>query len=172
MSTQQRLHNSVIRWKGGCDENCAGSRVHWAWTQARDHHYATNSSDRVLCVRCNNIADSQLAPSKVKKTKTDTYDVSRRFHWAIDHTRCSGILLISRTVLFFLIFFFSPLIAYYIDDLILKLRYSCYGLYVGSLFVGCVLYADDIALLSCGCFGLQKLPLISPEKSRTEAHHT
>ena len=32
-----------------------------------------------------------------------------------------------------------------------------FGLYVGSLFVGCILYADDIALLSCSCYGLQKL---------------
>jgi len=52
----------------------------------------------------------------------------------------------------------SPLIfAIYIDDLILKLRHSGFRLHVGSLFVGCVLYADDIALLSCSCLGLQKL---------------
>jgi len=32
-----------------------------------------------------------------------------------------------------------------------------YGLYVGSLFVGCVVYANDIVLLSASCYGLQKL---------------
>jgi len=46
------------------------------------------------------------------------------------------------------------LIAIYVDDLIVKLRQSVFGLYVGSLFVGCILYADDIALLSCSCCGL------------------
>ena len=52
----------------------------------------------------------------------------------------------------------SPfLFAIYVDDLIVKLRQSGFGLYVGSLFVGCILYADDIALLSCSCYGLQKL---------------
>jgi len=45
----------------------------------------------------------------------------------------------------------SPLLfAIYIDDLILKLRHSGFGLHMGSLFVGCVLYADS-------CLGLQKL---------------
>jgi len=52
----------------------------------------------------------------------------------------------------------SPfLFAIYLNDLIDKLRQSGFGLYVGSLFVGCILYADDIALLSCSCYGLQKL---------------
>ena len=51
------------------------------------------------------------------------------------------------------------LFAIYVNDLIDKLRQSGFGLYVGSLFVGCILYADDIAiaLLSCSCYGLQKL---------------
>ena len=44
----------------------------------------------------------------------------------------------------------SPfLFAIYVNDLIDKLRQSGFGLYVASLFVGCILYADDIALLSC-----------------------
>jgi len=38
-----------------------------------------------------------------------------------------------------------------------KLRSSGYGLHIGSLFVGCILYVDDIVLLSPSCFGLQKL---------------
>jgi len=28
---------------------------------------------------------------------------------------------------------------------------------IGSVFTGALLYADDIALLACSCFGLQKL---------------
>ena len=52
----------------------------------------------------------------------------------------------------------SPfLFAIYVNDLIDKLTQSGFGLYVGSLFVGCILYADDIALLSFSCYGLQKL---------------
>ena len=52
----------------------------------------------------------------------------------------------------------SPaLFALYVDDLVSQLRDSGYGIHVGSLFVGCVLYADDIVLLSASCDGLQKL---------------
>ena len=36
---------------------------------------------------------------------------------------------------------------YYIDDLILQLKQSGHGIYIGQLFVGCVC-ADNIALLS------------------------
>jgi len=52
----------------------------------------------------------------------------------------------------------SPyLFTLYVDDLIKKLRSSGYGLHIRSLFVGCILYADDIVLVSPSCFGLQKL---------------
>ena len=52
----------------------------------------------------------------------------------------------------------SPvLFSLYIDDIIVNLRNSGYGLHIGSTFIGCILYADDIVLLSCSCFGLQKL---------------
>ena len=34
---------------------------------------------------------------------------------------------------------------------------SDYGLHIGSLFIGSILYADDIALLACSCCGLQQL---------------
>jgi len=52
----------------------------------------------------------------------------------------------------------SPyLFALYIDDLIDSLRLSEYGLYVSQLFIGCLLYADDIVLLSPSCFGLRHL---------------
>ena len=49
------------------------------------------------------------------------------------------------------------LFAIYVDDLISLLRRSGYGLYIGRLFIGCLLYADDIVLLSPSCFGLRKL---------------
>jgi len=43
-----------------------------------------------------------------------------------------------------------------IDDLIRLLKHSGYGTYIGSQFVGIILYADDITLLSGSCGGLQK----------------
>ena len=43
------------------------------------------------------------------------------------------------------------------DELICKLRSSGYGLYIGNVFTGCIMYADDIMLLACSCFGLQQL---------------
>ena len=52
----------------------------------------------------------------------------------------------------------SPyLFALYVDDVIIQLKNSDYGICIGQVFVGCVLYADDIALLSASCYGLQKL---------------
>ena len=49
----------------------------------------------------------------------------------------------------------SPfLYAIHVDDLIDELRQSGYGLFVGHIFTGCILYADDIVLLSPSCFGL------------------
>ena len=52
----------------------------------------------------------------------------------------------------------SPLLfAVYVDDLIDELRKCGCGLYIGSVFIGALLYADDIALLACSCLGLQKL---------------
>jgi len=51
----------------------------------------------------------------------------------------------------------SPyLFSMYIDDLIKELRHSGHGLYVGMVFIGCILYADDTVVLSGSCFGLQK----------------
>ena len=41
----------------------------------------------------------------------------------------------------------SPyLFSVYIDDLIKELRQSGHGIYLGRVFVGCVVYADDIVL--------------------------
>ena len=52
----------------------------------------------------------------------------------------------------------SPyLFSVYMDELICKLRASGFGLYIGNVCVGCVMYADDIMLLSGSCFGAQKL---------------
>jgi len=52
----------------------------------------------------------------------------------------------------------SPILfAVYVDDLIERLRVSGSGIYIGSLFYGCILYGDDIVLLSSSCYGLQKL---------------
>ena len=52
----------------------------------------------------------------------------------------------------------SPyLFSVYVDDLIKELRQSGHGIYVGTVFVGCILYADDIVLLSGSCYGLQKM---------------
>jgi len=52
----------------------------------------------------------------------------------------------------------SPyLFTVYIHDLIVQLRQTGYGIHVGQIVVGCAFYADDIALLSASCYGLQKL---------------
>ena len=49
------------------------------------------------------------------------------------------------------------LLSIYVDDLIDELRNSGYGIYIGRFFVGCILYADDILLLSSTCYGLQSM---------------
>ena len=52
----------------------------------------------------------------------------------------------------------SPILfSIYVDDLVEELRKSGYGIYIGRLFVGCILYADDILLLSSSCYGLQSM---------------
>ena len=52
----------------------------------------------------------------------------------------------------------SPyLFAFYVDDLIAWLKQSGYVIHISQVFFGCLLYADDIALLSPSCHGLQKL---------------
>ena len=50
-----------------------------------------------------------------------------------------------------------PIQCVHVNDLIVHLRQSSYGVDVGQLFVGCAVYADDLALLSASCYGLQKL---------------
>lgn len=52
----------------------------------------------------------------------------------------------------------SPILfSVYVDDLISLLRDSGYGMYIDKLFAGCILYADDILLLSSSCHGLQSM---------------
>ena len=52
----------------------------------------------------------------------------------------------------------SPMLfCIYMDDLIKELRLSGFGTYLSNLFIGSILYADDICLISHSCFGLQKM---------------
>ena len=52
----------------------------------------------------------------------------------------------------------SPILfSIYVDDLIQHLRQSGCGAHVGSLFVGSTMYADEVALFSGSCRGLQKM---------------
>ena len=50
----------------------------------------------------------------------------------------------------------SPVL-FAIYNVITMLRNFGYDLCVGSTFVGCILYADDIVLLSCSCHGVQRV---------------
>jgi len=51
----------------------------------------------------------------------------------------------------------SPfLFAIYTDDIIVQMRKSGFGIRIGSIFAGCLLYADDIVLISCSYYGLQQ----------------
>ena len=50
----------------------------------------------------------------------------------------------------------SPILfSVYLNGLIVKLRASGFGCYIGTLFMGCLGYADDILLLSASRAGLQ-----------------
>ena len=54
----------------------------------------------------------------------------------------------------------SPfLFAIYIDDIIVQMRNPGLGIRIGSrpIFAGCLLYADDIVVISYSYYGLQKL---------------
>jgi len=53
---------------------------------------------------------------------------------------------------------FCPfLFAIYVDDVINQLRKCGFGIEIGNMFAGCLLYADDIVLLSGSWYGLQKM---------------
>jgi len=43
----------------------------------------------------------------------------------------------------------------YVNDLIIKLRDCNAGCYISSVFIGCIVYADDIILLSPTVAGMQ-----------------
>ena len=45
----------------------------------------------------------------------------------------------------------------YIDDLNVTLCNSGYGAYIGNVFSRCIMYADEIALISVNCRGLSKM---------------
>jgi len=52
----------------------------------------------------------------------------------------------------------SPLFfSVYVDDLIVKLRNSGLGIYVKGVFLGAIVYADDILLMSCSMLHMQKM---------------
>ena len=62
----------------------------------------------------------------------------------------------------------SPILfSAYIDDVICVLRNSGYGVCIGFIFIGCILYADDIILLSASCHGIQRLAALCVEYGRT-----
>jgi len=65
--------------------------------------------------------------------------------------------LLKLTVAYYKVGVLSPfLFAVFVNHLIVELRESGLGLYIGSTFAGALLYAD-IALLAYSCLGLQKL---------------
>ena len=45
----------------------------------------------------------------------------------------------------------------YVDNLIEELKHSGYGCYIGRTFFGCIMYADDLLLLSPSVNGLQSM---------------
>jgi len=48
----------------------------------------------------------------------------------------------------------TPIISYFINC---RVKQSGYGIHISQVFFGCLFYADDIALLSPSCYGLQNL---------------
>ena len=66
----------------------------------------------------------------------------------------------------------SPILfALYMDELILRLKNSCFGCRIGKTYVGCLAYADDLTLLSPSIGGLKQVLLIC-EKFSQEFHVT
>jgi len=65
----------------------------------------------------------------------------------------------------------------YVDDLIIELETNCEGCYVSGKFLGCIMYADDLLLLSasvsglqsmlniCYCYGIDNDIIFNPQKS-------
>ena len=66
----------------------------------------------------------------------------------------------------------SPyLFAFYINDIIEDVRKSGFDIYIGSVFLGCILYADDILLLSGSCTGLQQMVNVCVQYGRQWGIH-
>ena len=65
----------------------------------------------------------------------------------------------------------NVLFALYMDELILRLKNSCFGCRIGKTYVGCLAYADDLTLLSPSIGGLKQMLLIC-EKFSKEFHVT
>jgi len=51
----------------------------------------------------------------------------------------------------------SVLFNVYVDDLFKELQLNGDGCYVGKCFIGCIMYADDLLLLSPSIIGLQRM---------------
>jgi len=51
----------------------------------------------------------------------------------------------------------SSVICLYVNSIILELNKSGYGCHIGSIFVGCVMYADYLLLLSASLHDLQRM---------------
>lgn len=49
----------------------------------------------------------------------------------------------------------------FINVLVVRLRVSGFGCHINSVFLGCILYADDIILLSASVYGLQQMLNVS-----------
>ena len=45
----------------------------------------------------------------------------------------------------------------YVNDLIIELETNCEGCYVSGKFLGCIMYTDDLLLLSASVSGLQSM---------------
>jgi len=51
----------------------------------------------------------------------------------------------------------SPvLFAIYVNDIIVQLKTHQFGCYIGDMYLGCVMYADDLVLMSSSLNDLQK----------------
>ena len=60
----------------------------------------------------------------------------------------------------------SPLLFYvYVDCIIRKLKSSKLGCWIGDCYVGCIMYADDLVLISFSVCELQKMIAICAEEA-------
>ena len=60
----------------------------------------------------------------------------------------------------------SPvLFTVYVDDIIERLNDSKLGCFIGDLYLGCIMYADDLILISASVFILQNMIFICEKKA-------